>query len=116
MRATGVTDLARHELMAAARRLVVEQDARAGKEAITLAIVDGDVMAVHLGHVIGAPRGKRRDLALRRLAHLAKHFTAAGMVRAGFGANLAYRFKQAGHADRGKLCSQHRLEPARRHE
>src|SRR5262249_18268825 len=88
-----VANLAGHELVAAARRLVVEQDARASEQSVALSVVDRDEVAVDLGDAIGAARMERRRLALRRLAHLAEHFTAAGLVKARRGASLANGFK-----------------------
>ena len=61
-----VGDLARDELAAAARALVVEEDARAREQAVALAVVDGDVVAVDLGDAVRAARVERRRLALRR--------------------------------------------------
>src|SRR5262249_57175205 len=75
-----VGDLAGHELATAARALVVEEDPRARVEAVALAVVDGDMVAVHLGHAVRAPRVKRGGLALRRLAHLAEHLARARLV------------------------------------
>ena len=49
-------DLARHELRPAARRLVVEEDAAAGEDAVALAVVDGDVVPVHLRDAVRAAR------------------------------------------------------------
>ncbi len=54
-----VRDLARHELEAAPGRLVVEEDPRAGEEAVGLAVVDRDVVAVGLGDAVGAARVER---------------------------------------------------------
>src|SRR4030067_2402486 len=47
-------DLAGNELGAATGRLVVEEDAAAGEDAVALAVVDGDVVAVDLGDAVGA--------------------------------------------------------------
>jgi GDPmannose 4,6-dehydratase len=44
----GPTDLARDELLAASRRLVVEEDARAGVQPVGLAVVDRDPVPVDL--------------------------------------------------------------------
>ena len=56
-----------HELATAARALVVEEDARAGEQAVALAVVDRDVVAVDLRDAVRAAGMKRRRLALRRL-------------------------------------------------
>src|SRR4030067_3832682 len=47
-------DLASDELGAATGRLVVEEDAAAGEDAVALAVVDGDVVAVDFGDALGA--------------------------------------------------------------
>ena len=63
-----VGDLARHELQAAPRRLVVEEDARDGEHVVALAVVHRDEVAVGLGDAVRAARVERRLLALRHLA------------------------------------------------
>ena len=63
MRATPSVTLRGHELRAPARRLVVEQDARHREQAVGLAVVHRDVVAVDLRHAVGAPRVERRRLA-----------------------------------------------------
>ena len=68
-----VGDLARDELDATTRTLVIEENARAGVEAVALAIVDGDVMSEHLGASVGRTWMERRHLGLRDLTHLAEH-------------------------------------------
>src|SRR5260221_7789368 len=70
-----VRDLARHELEAAARTLVVEEDAGNRVQAEALAIVQRDPMAVDFRHPVGTARIERRGLALRWLDHLAEHLT-----------------------------------------
>jgi hypothetical protein len=71
-----VADLARDELAAAARRLVIEEDARAGEEPVALAVVDGDEVPVDLGDAVraaadgmassraAAPRGPGPNISL----------------------------------------------------
>ena len=61
-----VGDLARHELEPAPRRLVVEEDPGDGEQAVRLAVVDRDVVPVHLGDAVGRARVERRQLGLRR--------------------------------------------------
>ena len=68
-----VGDLASDELKAAARALVVEEDARRAVHVVRLAVVHGDVVAVHLGHAVRRARVERGDLRLRNLEHLAEH-------------------------------------------
>src|SRR6185437_9546985 len=58
-------DLARHEGLAPDRALMVEQDAVRGEHAVSLAVVDGDPVAVQLGHRVGRARIERRGFLLR---------------------------------------------------
>src|SRR5438270_808043 len=58
-------------------RLVVEQDAADGVQAVGLAVVDGDPVAVDLGDTIGRARVEGRRLALRSLLRLAEHLGRA---------------------------------------
>ena len=74
--------LARHELGPAARRLVVEEDARRRMHAVRLAVVDGHVVAEHLRHAVGGARPQEGVLALRDGLHLAEHLRARGLVEA----------------------------------
>ena len=53
-------DLAGHERLAAARALVVEEDARAGEQAVGLAVVDRLPVGVELGAGVGAAGMERR--------------------------------------------------------
>ena len=75
-----VGDLAGHELEAAARRLVIEEDARHREQVVALAIVDGDVVREDLRHAVGAARVERRELGLRDLSHLAVHLAGRRLV------------------------------------
>ena len=77
-----VGHLAGHELDAPARPLVVEQDPRAGEQPVALPIVDGDVVAEHLGAAVRRARMERRHLVLRRLAHLAEHLRRRRLIEA----------------------------------
>ena len=66
-------DLAGHERLAAARALVVEEDARAGEQAVGLAIVDRLPVGVELGAGVRAAGMERRVEPLgrrRRAVHL----------------------------------------------
>ena len=58
-------DLAGHEGLAAAGRLVVEQDAVDREHAVGLAVVPGDPVAVDLRGAVGRARVERRVLVLR---------------------------------------------------
>src|SRR6185312_32018 len=75
-------DLARDESLAAARPLVIEQDAVRGVQPIGLAIVHHDPVAVELGDAVRAARIERRALALRRLMRLAVKLRGRGLVEA----------------------------------
>src|SRR5262249_9195556 len=71
-----------HELATAARALVIEEDPRAGEQAIALTVVDRDVVAVDLRDPVRAAGMKRRRLALRRLRRLPEHLARAGLIEA----------------------------------
>ena len=73
-------DLARDEGLAAAGRLVVEEDAVAGMEVVALAVVDGQPVGVDLRAPVGRTRPERRALGLRHLLHLAEHLRGRGLV------------------------------------
>ena len=62
--------LARDERPAAARRLVVEQDAVAGVQPVRLAVLDGHPVREDLRDRVRAARVERRRLRLRRLGDL----------------------------------------------
>src|SRR5262249_46667596 len=111
-----VADLARDELQAAARRLVVEEDARHRKQVVALAVVDGDVVPEHLRHAVGAPRVERRELGLRHFTDLAEHLGRGRLVDADPRVDLAHGLEDARHALRVELAGEHRLVPRRRHE
>ena len=78
----GARDLAGHEGFAADRRFVIEQDPVRRVHAIGLAVVHRDPVGVELCHGIGTARIERRQLALRRLTHLAEQFGRRGLVEA----------------------------------
>lgn len=78
----GARDLAGDERPAAARALVVEEDAVAREHAIRLAVVDGDPVAVELRDAVRRARVERRRLALRRLDDLAVELGGGGLVEA----------------------------------
>jgi len=111
-----VRDLARHELEPAAGRLVIEEDSADREEAVRLAVVDGDEMAVRLRHSVGRARIEGGALVLRHLAHLPEHLRGGGLVEARLGRCVPHRLEHLGHAQRGELPGQHRLVPAGRHE
>ena len=76
-------DLAGHEGGTTTRRLVVEQDAIAGKHAVRFAVVDHDPVRVLLGHTVRRTRIKGRILRLRNLTHFAVQFRSGSLVEAG---------------------------------
>src|SRR5262249_61175605 len=96
------------ELEAAARALVVEQDARAGEQVVALAIVDRDVVSVDLRHAVRASRMERGGLALRGLAHLAEHLARARLVEARLGCGEPCGLQEAGDTDGVELGGQDR--------
>ena len=59
-----IGDLFGNELLAPARRLVVEQNAGAGEDVVGFPVVDGDPVAVDLGHPVGAAGMERGQLGL----------------------------------------------------
>ena len=54
---------------------MVEQDTRAGKQVVTLAIIDSNVMSKHLRHPIWTTGIERRGLRLRNFQNLSEHLT-----------------------------------------
>lgn len=78
----GKGDLTRHEGLAAALRLVVEQDARAAEHVVGLAVLLDDPIAVEFGHGVGAVGVERGLLVLRDLLHLAVELRGRSLVDA----------------------------------
>lgn len=111
-----VRDLAGDELQAAARALVVEEDAGDGEQVVALAVVDGDPVAVDLGDAVGAAGVEGGVLDLGDGLDLAEHLGGAGLVEAGLGADLAQGVQHARDADAGELARQHGLVPGGAHE
>ena len=99
----GHGDLSGDEGLAAARGLVIEEDAVDREDAVGLAVVAGDVEGVSLGRGVGAPRVERGSLGLRRLNRLAVELGGGGLVEAGIEVELAHGFEQANGADAGDL-------------
>ena len=94
-----VGDLAGHELAAAQRTFVVEQDAAAAENAVALAVVDRHPVRVELGDAIGAARIEGRVFRLRNRLDLAEHLGRAGLVEADAGIDDADRLEQVERAD-----------------
>src|ERR1051325_4650461 len=88
-------DFAGDEGLAAPRRLVIEEDAVGGVQAIGLAVVDGDPVSKDFGHGVRAARIKRGVFGLRHFADFAVHFAGGGLVVARLDAGLANGFQQA---------------------
>ena len=95
-----VGDLARHELDAAPRRLVIEQDAVARVHAERLAVVERDVVAVDLGHAVWRARVEGRRLGLRHLVHLAEHLGGGRLIEARVRLHATDRLEQPRHPER----------------
>lgn len=90
---------------------MVEQDAAGGVQAEALAIVDGDPVAIELGHAVGAARVERRVLVLALGLDQAEHLAGGSLVEARFRAELADRLEQVGHAQAVDDAGGHRLVP-----
>src|SRR4029079_17410967 len=78
----GIGDLSSHELQTAERRLVVEQNAAASKDAIALTVVDRHPVGVELCHTIGTAGIERGQLVLGNRLCLPEHFRSTGLVEA----------------------------------
>ncbi len=111
-----VGDLAGDELDAAARRLVVEEDARDPENVVAFPVVDRDPMAVDLGHAVGAAGMEGGQLGLGDLLDLAEHLRGGGLVEADARVDGADGLQHARDADGGELGGQHRLVPGGGHE
>ena len=99
-RTDGARDLARDERRAAARRLVVEEDAVHRVHPVRLAVVARDPVAEDLAHAVWTARMEGRLLVLRRLAHLAEHLARRRLVEAALDVLLADRVEEAQRAHR----------------
>src|SRR5207342_1890252 len=104
-------DPAGHETGAAPGRLVIEEDSRAGVEAMALAVVDCDEVAVDLRHPIRAAGIEGRRLALRRFAGSTEHLRGGRLVEARLRADGPNGLEQSGDADRGVFGGRHRERP-----
>ena len=78
----GARDLPGDEGVAAARGLVVEEDAVGDVHVVGLAVVDHDPVGVLLGDAVGRAGVEGRELALGDLAHLAEELGGGGLVEA----------------------------------
>ena len=75
-------NLTRHESLATAFALVIEQDSVHGKHAVALTIVFRYPETVLLGHAVGRTRIERRGLPLRHFLHLAEQFGRGSLINA----------------------------------
>ncbi len=96
-------DLARDELLAAQRALVIEEDSGRRVHAEALAIIHGDPVAEELGDGIGRARIEGRLLVLDRLLDEPVHFGGGGLIEAGLRRGDAHRFEHVGDADGGDV-------------
>ena len=85
--------LARHELPAAQRRLVVEENAAHRVQAVGLTEVHGHPVRVHFGDAVRATRRKRSALVLRDFGRVAEHLRGRGLVDARAKLQLANRLQ-----------------------
>jgi hypothetical protein len=90
-------DLAGHERLAAAGRLVVEEDAVDREHVVRLAVVLGDPEAVELRGAVRGARVEGRGLALRRGSG-AVQLARGGLVEARLDAREAHGLEQADRA------------------
>ena len=97
----GTGDFAGDEGFAAARGLVVEEDAVARIHAIGFAVIHGDPVGIHLGDGVGRARVERGGFLLRGFLDQAVELGGGGLVEAGFlfEAEEANRLQQAQCAD-----------------
>ena len=87
-----------------------------GAQVVALAVVDGDPVAVDLGHAVGAAGIERRRLALGHFLHLAEHLRRAGLIEAGLGVDEPDGVEQPRHPHGGGLPREDGLVPRRLHE
>ncbi|MNT42700.1 hypothetical protein D3C72_1791300 [compost metagenome] len=111
---SGVGDFAGHEFDPAQRRLVIEQDAAAGMQVETLAVVHGDPVAIKLGDTVRAARIEGGIFVLLFGLDQAKHFTGRGLVETGVRAELTDGFEQMGHTQAIDDPGGHGLTPGGR--
>src|SRR6185436_19576511 len=99
----GIGDLSSHELQTAERRLVVEQNAAASKDAIALTVVDRHPVGVELCHTIGTAGIERGQLVLGNRLCLPEHFRSTGLVEANTTVNYSDCLEQIESTDSGDL-------------
>ena len=104
-----VADLAGDELKSAPGALVVDKHPRAGVQAVALAIVDGDPVAVDLGHSIWASGMEGCGFGLGDLVDLAEHFAGTCLVETDIRVDEADGVEHAGYTQGRRLTGQDRL-------
>ena len=95
---------------------MIEQDPRNGIEAVGLAEIHREPVAVTLRDPVGTPRVKPRVLILRGFFHLSEHLGRGRLVEADLRVHDADRFEHPGHAERRELPGQHGLAERGGHE
>src|ERR1700733_677358 len=83
-----VGDFPGDELEAAARTLVIEQNAIGARDAVRFAVVQGEIETRYLTDAIGTSWMERSGLALRSLPDLAEHFARSGEIESALGLHL----------------------------
>src|SRR5581483_12407475 len=96
-------DLLGHEPLRPERRLVIEEDAVRGVNAVGLAVVDHGPVGGCLGDGVGAARSERRLLVGSLARRVAEAFARAGIVEADVAAEEAYRLEQVEAAEADAL-------------
>ena len=95
---------------------MIEQNSRARKYVIALAIIDRDEMAVGLRDAVGAAWVEGRLLVLRHFAHLPEHLARRRLVEPDGFVDHTDGFEHSRDAQRRNICSEDRLLPRRRHK
>src|SRR2546426_1479425 len=95
---------------------MVEQDTRAGKEPVALAVVHRDPVPIDLRHPVRATRVERGQFILRTLPHPTKHFATRRLVKANFRVKMAHRLQQASHPESSKFSREYGLIPRGGHK
>src|SRR5262249_37939572 len=99
----GARDLSRHEGFAAAGRLVIEQDAVAGKDVVRLPIVDGHPIRIEFRRRVRTPRAKRRPFGLWNLGNVSVHLRAARLIKSRGDLRLANGFEDTNCTESGDI-------------
>src|SRR5215510_2119004 len=95
---------------------MVEADPRAGKDVVTLTVIDGDPMGVDFSDAVGAAGIERRRFVLWCLAYFAEHLTRRGLIKFAIWLVFPNRLEHPRRAGSGNIHCQHRLIPGGWHE